>query len=287
VSDGTERPVLGPLALFLSGGALAAWGATCGIGGGLFAVPLLHYLVRLPLRAAVATSLVLVAATTTAASAAELLHAEGALHLPTVGALLAGSLVGTRIGFALAQRIRTRELKIVFAVVLSAVALKLAFEPSHAVGSGGAGANGANGAIGALEDLGLTPLELGWIVLTGFAAGVVAPLLGVGGGLVAVPALYLGVSPLGYLGARASSMAMSMVNAWVAILLYRRTGETSWGIARPLAAGALVGGVVGVWAVHHPELVSVARYLLAATLIVAALRFAWDLRARAAASSQA
>ena len=40
--------------------AIAFVGAMCGIGGGLFTVPLLHFGVRLPLKQAVATALVLV-----------------------------------------------------------------------------------------------------------------------------------------------------------------------------------------------------------------------------------
>jgi hypothetical protein len=62
--------------LVLAGLAIGFLGSWCGIGGGLFAVPLLHFVRKLELRAAVATALVLVLATSTAATAAEALSPE-------------------------------------------------------------------------------------------------------------------------------------------------------------------------------------------------------------------
>ena len=252
----------------LLGFAIAIWASVCGIGGGLFAVPLLHYVLRLSLRESIATSLVLVFATTTAASVAEVVRSDAALHLPTVITLVVASVVGARIGFALALAIDTRRLKALFVVVLLLVAAKVLSTP---VGGGGE-------PIALFENLGYERRDYVWIALTGLAAGIVAPLLGVGGGLVALPALFLGISPLGYLGARAASLMMSMVNAWISILLYWRTGAVCWPIARPFAGGALFGAVLGVWVVHHPGLVAVARGLLAATLVFVAFRFALDLR---------
>ena len=255
------------LSLGLTGIALGAWGAICGIGGGLFAVPLLHYVYRLPLREAVGTSLVLVAAATSSATFSELSRADAALHLPTVASLVGASVVGARLGFVVAQRIPVMRLKQVFCVVLLFVALRIVAGDQPVEQAGG---------IGLLADLGYGAGDYARIVATGLLGGFVAPLLGVGGGLIAVPALLLLIEPLGYLGARASSMSMSMINAWLSIALYQRIGGVRWGYGTWLAGGALAGAVVGVWAVHTPGIVPIARGMLALTLALVSARFAFD-----------
>jgi uncharacterized membrane protein YfcA len=264
---------LTPLVL---GAAIGTWGAACGIGGGVFAVPLLHYVWGLPLRDAVATSLVVVAATTSAATGAELLRPDAALHLPTVAALTAASFAGTRLGFALAERLAARRLKQVFCAVLLLVAVRLAL-----------GAPPGAAPAAALSELEWTWGDYAWIAAAGLLGGIAAPLLGVGGGLFTVPALVLAVEPLGYLGARAASLAMSAVNGWTSLALYqrgvgraaeRRTGRVRWPLGAGLAGGALAGAVLGVWAVHQPGLAAVARWLLVATLLFVSARFALDAR---------
>ena len=74
-------------------------GAVCGLGGGLFAVPLLHYVFKLPLRRAVATGLCLVCATAVSSTTAEFLHEDSALLWEVVLPLVGGALVGAQIGF--------------------------------------------------------------------------------------------------------------------------------------------------------------------------------------------
>lgn len=255
------------VSLVLIGAAIGTWGTVCGIGGGLFAVPLLHYVYRLSLRESVATSLVLVAATTSSATASELLHEGAALHGPTVLCLIGASFVGARLGFRVATRINPLHLKQVFCVVLLFVAARVISGERPTEQAGG---------IALFADIGYGAMDYATIVATGLCAGFVAPLLGVGGGLVAIPALVLLIEPLGYLGARASSMAMSMFNAWLSISLYQKIGGVRWCFGVWLAVGALVGGVVGVWAVHQPGLVPIARTLLAVTLVFVSGRFAYD-----------
>jgi uncharacterized membrane protein YfcA len=258
-----RRP--GP-ALALLGLPMGVLAALCGIGGGLFAVPLLHFGWRAPLRAAVASALVLVLAATGASTLAELAREESLLDPPLVLALCATGVLGTRLGFALARRLSGRALRVVFALVLPLAALKLALPA------------------GAVPDVGAPLAARDWplVLGAGLGAGIVAPLLGVGGGLVAVPALALG-TPLGFLPARAASLAMSAVNAGLGLWLYRRTGLVRWRAGLWLALGAVPGGVLGVALVHQPGLARVARWTLAAILVLVAARFALDaLRGRAA-----
>ncbi len=121
-------------------------------------------------------------------------------------------------------------------------------------------------------------LALAFVAGTGLAAGFVAPLLGIGGGLIAVPALLLGPTSLGYLGARACSTAMSMCNGWQSVWLYREQGGVELGIALWASLGALGGSWIGVALAHVPGVTRAAELVVVATLLLVAARFAWDLR---------
>ena len=129
-----------------------------------------------------------------------------------------------------------------------------------------------------------TALEYAGVAAVGLVAGLVSPLLGIGGGLVAVPGLFLGIPSIGYATARACSTGMSVFNAWQSVWLYRKEKLSQMSTAAWLAAGALAGGVVGDLLIHFESVVAVAHRMLAVTLVLAAARFAWDLRGHRAAS---
>jgi len=125
--------------------------------------------------------------------------------------------------------------------------------------------------------------ELALVPLIGFAGGFLAPLLGIGGGLVVVPSLFLGFPTIGYVEARASSLAMAMVASGWSVRNYLRSGELDLRAILPLAAATAVGAVLGVRAVHLPGWGEIARTSLGAVLLLVAVRFAHDvLRTRAA-----
>lgn len=261
-------------ALAILGLLIGTWSTLCGIGGGIFAVPLLHYGYGLTLRAAVANSLALVAASTTSASLVEVSRGDTALHLGVLAVMTASSLAGTRAGYFVSARIGVRALKGIFAVLLLGVAIRML-------------ATAAPGGTGTSLPSGLTFLaaEYASVALVGGLAGFMAPLLGIGGGLVAVPGLLFGVPTLGFASARACSTAMSSFNSWQSLWLYRRDKLFDARFAIPLATGALAGGVAGDLLIHTPTVVAFAQKLLAVTLLLTAARFVWDLRARRAAQA--
>ncbi|MBL8861772.1 MAG: sulfite exporter TauE/SafE family protein [Planctomycetes bacterium] len=257
-------------ALVAAGLLMGIYSTLCGIGGGIFAVPLLHYVYRLPLRRAVANSLALVAGSTSGATLLEALHPESALRLDLVLALVTGSVVGSRLGFALGRAVSARGLKAVFVLLLLLVSVQLLW---------------GGGAAQAFEAAAL-PAQRGWaewalVGAIGLAAGVVAPLLGIGGGLVAVPAMIQLLPGLGFLAARACSMAMSAVNAWQSLWLYRREGEIRGAFSTRLMLGAVLGSALGIQLVHVEPVTRAARVLVAIALLFAAARFALDLLPRA------
>jgi uncharacterized membrane protein YfcA len=252
--------------LFALGILIGAWGSLCGIGGGIFAVPVFHYVCGMALPAAVANSLVLVAVMTTSGTLFELARPDCALRWDVVGVLVATSWIGTQLGYRVAQRLKVRTLKLAFCVLLVGVAAEILLTSHDRSARAGA----------AVEwNAGLVAL----VAATGLVAGFLAPMLGIGGGLVAVPALLFGVPAIGYLGARAASTAMSACNGWQSVWLYRKRGGIVLAAALPASAGALVGSWIGVRVAHVPGITFYAELIVALTLLIVAGRFAWDLRA--------
>ena len=254
-----------PFPLIVLGLLIGAYSTLCGIGGGVFAVPLLHYVYGFPLRTAVANSLVLVAASTVSATLIEGVHPDSALRFDVIATLVAGSLVGSLLGFAIGKRVSTRVLKMIFAVLLVGVAIQLLVDDGTGVFVAGTARHE------------LERWDFAVVAVIGFCAGIVAPLLGIGGGLVAVPALLYLVPGLGFLTARACSMAMSTVTAWQSVWLYRRDGEIHSRASLWLAGGAVIGAAIGIQLVHVEIVARSARVLVAFALVFAAARFAWDL----------
>jgi uncharacterized membrane protein YfcA len=181
-------------------------GSLCGIGGGLFAVPLLHYLRKIPLKESVATGLVLVVATTFSSTATELFQAEPDLHGWTILPLVAGVLFGAQFGYLVAVKVNVRVLRAIFVVFLSVA--------GYRVFAGGGGEVVESGEV-ALDALGYV-----YAFLVGIGGGFVAPLLGVGGGLVMVPGLYLILPALGFPGARACSLAAGVFGSSRSLFLH-------------------------------------------------------------------
>ena len=258
--------------LLLIGVAIGAWGSLCGIGGGIFAVPVFHYLLRMPLARAVANSLVLVAVMTTGGTLIELAQPDNALRWDVVGVLIATSWIGTQFGYRVAKRAQVRVLKLAFCVLLVGVAAQILLTSNERGASAG-------------PAFAWDALHLAFVGATGLVAGFLAPLLGIGGGLVAVPALLLGPTALGYLGARAASTAMSACNSWQSVWLYREQRGVELRAAGWASAGALGGAWIGVRLAHVPGVTFYAELIVALTLLIVAARFAWDVRTTSATKS--
>jgi len=251
--------------LFGFGLLISVWGAMCGIGGGLFTVPFLHFVLKFPMRRAVATSLGLVFAATSSATIAESLHTDSRIHWPLAGALIVGSLIGAQLGFRVAKRINARKLKLLFAVALLFVGIRvLVF-----AGNGSAIADASF----VIENKHLVE---GFVI--GLGGGFLAPIMGIGGGLVAVPALTFGIPSLGHLGARASSMAMATVTSGRSFWMYLKSREAVIGEVVAIGSGAAFGSMIGVQLVHLDGMAGIARAMMGVTLLIVSGRFSWDLR---------
>jgi uncharacterized membrane protein YfcA len=109
-----------PLALFaslLAGGVSGA----LGIGGGILKVPILNAWCGVPMRAAAATSALMIGVT--AVSSVPIQYARGYVIPPLAAAAVIGVLIGSRLGFWFGGRARAKWLKLMMATVLGAVAV--------------------------------------------------------------------------------------------------------------------------------------------------------------------
>ena len=92
------------------------------------------------------------------------------------------------------------------------------------------------------------------LVVIGAFAGVLAGLLGVGGGIVLVPAFFYAFQTLGYDGPQlmqiclATSLATIIVTSVRSVLSHNKKGAVDWEILRGWAPGIVVGAVLGMLA---------------------------------------
>ncbi|RED11303.1 sulfite exporter TauE/SafE family protein [Pontivivens insulae] len=93
------------------------------------------------------------------------------------------------------------------------------------------------------------------LAATGAFAGVLAGLLGVGGGIVLVPVFYLVFTGAGYGGpdlmavCLATSLATIIFTSARSVMSHNKKGAVDWEILRRWGPGIAVGALIGVWAV--------------------------------------
>ena len=92
-----------------------------GVGGGILQVPALNAWCGVPMRAAAATSAIMIGIT--AAASAPLYYARGDIYPPLAAAAVLGTFMGSRAGLWFGGRTRDKWLKLLMAAVLAVVSL--------------------------------------------------------------------------------------------------------------------------------------------------------------------
>ena len=105
------------------------------------------------------------------------------------------------------------------------------------------------------------------LALIGAAAGVLSGLLGVGGGIIMVPALV--IVGFGQHRAQATSLAAIVPIAVVGAFFFGRAANVDFVAAVVLAAGSLVGVRIGALLMHRLSEVLLARIFGAFMIVVA------------------
>src|SRR5437763_533103 len=241
-------PVTPTLALIIvvAGAVAGSLGALLGIGGGVFLVPFLNLGLDLPIKAAAAISLTTVIATSSAVSAGRTgkqlinLRFGMLLEVATVG----GSLLGGVTAQLLAQTTLQRLFGVVAAVV--AIIMLGRLQRRNVILDPLADPGVLGGRFYEEESGGTVTYRVKRLpvaLAASFIAGNVSSLLGIGGGVIKVPALnaWCGV-PLR--AAAATSAFMIGVTAAGGAVIYYGHGL----LVPPLAAAAVLGVQLGSWA---------------------------------------
>src|SRR5947208_8842246 len=244
-------PVTPTLALIIvvAGAVAGSLGALLGIGGGVFLVPFLNLGLDLPIKAAAAISLTTVIATSSAVSAGRTgkqlinLRFGMLLEVATVG----GSLLGGVTAQLLAQTTLQRLFGLVSAVI--SVIMLSRLQRRNVILDPAANPGVLGGQFYEEESGGTVTYRVKRLpvaLAASFVAGNVSSLLGIGGGVIKVPALnaWCGV-PLR--AAAATSAFMIGVTAAGGAVIYYGHGL----LIPPLAAAAVLGVQLGSWAGLH------------------------------------
>ena len=114
------------------------------------------------------------------------------------------------------------------------------------------------------------------IMVIGAFAGVLAGLLGVGGGIVLVPSFFYAFQTLGYVGPQlmqiclATSLATIIVTSLRSVHSHNKKGAVDWSILKTWAPGIVIGAIIGMLVVaqlrtaDHGHIYGVRQCVLAA-----------------------
>jgi uncharacterized membrane protein YfcA len=214
--------------IFAFGAAVGIFGAYLGLGGGLLVVPFLTLVVGLPPHTAVGTSLLTVITTSTGAAQEYLKSGRCDIRLGIILELF--TTVGALIGGLVTIFLPEKGLYISFGFLLLVIAVRMFRSRERP--------DFANNHIPAQYQ--------NWAGGTALSAlaGVLSGALGVGGGVLKIPAMNQVMKvPLSI--AFATSNLMIGVTATAGALVYFSRGEVDLKVAAPLVLGTAIGAYLG------------------------------------------
>jgi uncharacterized protein len=226
-----------------------------GVGGGILLVPALVIVLKLGQKLAHGTSL---AAVLPIAMSSLLGYTiEDKVDWPVAGLLALGAVGGAVLGTHILHRLPQRAVGWAFAAVLMATAVRLLVDNSDA---------GGRAELSILSAIAL--------VVAGFLTGILAGLLGVGGGIVMVPAMVVGFGIPAVL-AKGTSLAVIIPTSIIGTLRNRSNSNVDLRLAA-------VVGIAGVVSAYLASKLSVglsettSNRLFAGLLSAVALRMIWQ-----------
>lgn len=232
--------------LGLIGGVLSG---LIGVGGGIFFVPALIFVMGWDIKEAVAVSLVIIIFSSLSGTIRNL-STDDQISWRAVAILAATVAPSALIGVAISRISPSVLVEVVFAIIL----LLLAYPTARG------------------------DLNLGYsvkiptilVIVAGMIIGTLSGLVGVGGGVLMVPLMVLGLG-LRTKVAVATSLAITFCTGIVGSIGYIATGFDEFASLPPLVIGSIVGAWLGVrLRVHTPD--KALRVVFAGFMVVVAIR---------------
>ena len=263
------------LVLVLLGASTGVVGAMLGLGGGVFLVPLLTLALGVPIRGAVAASLVCVIATASASATVNL--NRGLVNLRLGLALEVATSLGGLAGGLVAARLSTRQLFVIFAATMIVMGLVMMRRSGqrNVIADTTRDPGVLGGRLREGDTLYVYQVRrLGVGLGSSLAAGGISGLLGLGGGIIKVPVLnaFCGV-PIRV--AAATSTFMIGVTAAASAMIYFSRGDMLLPLTAAVALGALPGSLLGARLSERVEARSL-KILMACVLLLVGGRMALE-----------
>lgn len=215
--------------ILASGAAAGFLGSLLGVGGGIILVPILVLAFHVPIHYAIGTSIMTVIATSSMAGSFQL--ERGTVNVRLGMLLEVATALGALAGGVVAGVIPGPALTILFGVILPPIAILMWRK-----------GNGMTGAAGLEHEYRLQRLPVAMGLSLG--AGTISGLLGIGGGIIKVPAMtvFCGVPAR---IATATSTFMIGVTAVASAFLYFGRGQVRPALTGVVILGVLAGSAAG------------------------------------------
>lgn len=265
--------LLGLFALSVGAGFI---GALSGLGGGVFIVPALVVLAKMPMKVAVGASLISVVATSAGASVAFV--RDGWTNLKVAMVLECATVTGALIGAYLAGVVPTTILELLFALMmLQSAYFSLEKQEDDLIENGEPIAKRLH-LMGEVQDASgkrrhyeVVHFPQGAALMV--VAGIMSGLLGIGSGALKVMAMdYFMHLPLKV--SSATSNFMIGVTAGAGALVFLARGDVPTSVAAPVALGVTIGALAGSKVLPHAN-VKVLRMVFVVILVLIAIEMGW------------
>lgn len=228
-----------------------------GVGGGILLVPGLVLVAKMDQRIAHGTSLA--AVLPISASSLVTYWAHDHVDWRVAACLATGAVIGAILGTRLLHVLPHRTLAIAFATLLVVTAIRL-FLP-------------LDSGVRDVLDVG----SIAALVAIGVATGILAGLLGVGGGVVMVPAMMM-LLHLPSAMAKGTSVAVIIPTSIIGTWRNRSNSNVDLRSAAVLGAGGILSAIVGGW-ISTKMSDTVSNVLFAVLLVIVAARLIFQVRA--------
>jgi uncharacterized membrane protein YfcA len=264
------------LLLALVGLGVGTYGTLVGVGGGFIVVPLLLLVYKLSPAAAAATSLVVVFLN--AASGSLTYVRAGRVDVRTGVILALATVPGAIVGPFIAERIPERAFKIFFGLFLIAMSTLLFLRPERTQHQAVTPRDGFGYVHRSFSDRSGTAFDYSYslplAIAISLGVGVLSSTLGIGGGVVHVPALiHLMSFPVHI--ATATSQFVLAITAAAGVSEYARRDLVDWPLALAIGAGVVLGAQIGAQLSRRIRGRGIVRLLTVAVIALAG-RLLWS-----------